>query len=172
MIRSGMSLLLLGLSYLHGMEPTAAMNLRDRYQHIAMSGLALIAAGLALTKIGTYCLTKKDSLEAPQDIWAKYDNIRKKLHALQIDIQYQTKSLDEFEKERIALLQEIMSDVALENKPEREIHRRLMLLLCPVHASLAHAIGDVNQALLDLKRRSNNKNQDEQQELEIKGYVL
>ncbi len=167
-----MTLLLLGLSYLHGMESIVVMNLRDRYQYIAMSGLALIAAGLVVKKIGAHCLTKEDSLEAPQDIWLKYENIRKKLHALKENIHYKNRSVDEFEKERIALLQEIMPDVALENKSEGEIHRRLMLLLCPVYAPLAHAIGDVNQALLELKRIRNNKHQDEQKELEIKGYVL
>lgn len=172
MIRAGITLLLLGLSYVHGMEPIIATNLGDRYQHIALSGLALIAAGLVVTKIGTYCLTKEDSLEVPQDIWLKYENIRKRLKTLKENIHYKNRSVSEFEKERIALLQEIMPDVQLEHKSEREIHRRLMLLLCPVHAPLAHAIGDVNQALLDLKRRRNNKNQDEQQELEIKGYVL
>jgi hypothetical protein len=95
------------------------------------------------------------------------------LNDLKVDIDCVAKPLDLLEKERLALLQEIMPDIVFEGKTEKEIHQRIMGLLCPVnklrpaYMTLAYAIGDVNQALLDLKKK-----QREQQEFNLKEYVL
>jgi hypothetical protein len=155
------------VSYVYTMDSIFA-HVSERRQQVALGCLALVITGFTIKKFRSYYLFNKVVVsQVPQDIQLKYENIKVRLNLLKMDIEYATKPLHEFEKDRFDLLQEIMPDIVLEHKKEYEIHQRLMERLCPKYTSLALAIGDVNQALLNLKKK-----QEEQQELNVKGYVL
>lgn len=163
-------MLLNSLGCLYGMEPSGS-TISERYRNLVVGCLVLAVTGLTLKKMVSYYVPKKSLPVKPlQDKCAKYKSIREALTELKVNIEYGNKSLLEFEKERIALLQAIVPEVVLEHKTEQEIHDRLMQRLCPTYTSLALAIGDVNRALLDLKKKE--KLQHEQQYLNQKEYVL
>lgn len=142
------------------------------YRHFAVACLVLVATGFTIKKAANYYAQKNCSvIQVLPDAQKQYEIIKVKLNRLKEDIEYANKPLHEFEHERLVLLQEIMSDVLLEHKTEQEIHHRLKLKLCPMYTGLALAVGDVNQALLNLKKKRNQE-QKEQQDLGVKGYEL
>lgn len=178
MIKNSVISLLLccSVGYGYSMELIYA-HVNKHYRYMAIGCLTLVVTGLALKKIANYCVQKESLIpeesQVSQKIEVKYADIKARLHDLKIDIDCAARPLEVLEKDRRALLQEIIPDVLLESKTEKEIHERIMYRLCPVnklrpaYTSLAHAVGDVNQALLDLKKK-----QKGQHDLDVKGYVL